>query len=122
MEGVGFEPEKAFDGNNMTRWASREGTDPEWIYVDLGTVRQVTGVKLKWEDAFAKQYKIQVSTEASNPGQWTDVYTASNGDGGIDEITLSPKSARYVRMYGIERGTPYGYSLYEFEVTGPSAP
>lgn len=122
VEGVGFEPEKAFDGNNMTRWASREGTDPEWIYVDLGTVRQVTGIKLKWEDAFAKQYKIQVSTEASNPQQWIDVYTASNGDGGIDEITLSPKSARYVRMYAIERGTPYGYSLYEFEVSGPSAP
>ncbi|WP_251037443.1 discoidin domain-containing protein [Paenibacillus albidus] len=27
--------------------------------------------------------------------------------------------ARYVRMYGTERATQYGYSLWEFEVYGP---
>ncbi|MGZ7441200.1 discoidin domain-containing protein [Paenibacillus sp. TH7-28] len=118
MEGVGFEPSQAVDGNQMTRWASREGSDPEWIYVDLGSVRQITGVKLRWEDAYATHYKIQVSTDSGDPEHWTDVYTATSGDGGVDEIPLDSKPARYVRMYGIGRGTPYGYSLYEFEVTG----
>lgn len=118
VEGVGFEPAQAVDGNQMTRWASREGSDPEWIYVDLGSVRQITGVKLRWEDAYATQYKIQVSTDSGDPEHWTDVYTATSGDGGVDEIPLDSKPARYVRMYGIERGTPYGYSLYEFEVAG----
>lgn len=118
MEGVGFEPDKAIDGNQMTRWASREGTDPEWIYVDLGAVHQITGVKLRWEVAYAKRYKIEISTDSGAPEHWQEVYSTSSGDGGLDEIPLSPQPARYVRMYGIERGTPYGYSLYEFEVTG----
>ncbi len=118
MEGVGFEPDKAVDGNQMTRWASREGTDPEWIYVDLGAVHQITGVKLRWEVAYAKRYKIEISTDSGAPEHWQEVYSTSSGDGGLDEIPLSPQPARYVRMYGIERGTPYGYSLYEFEVTG----
>lgn len=118
IEGVGFEPDKAVDGNQMTRWASREGTDPEWIYVDLGSVHQITGVKLRWEAAYAKRYKIEISTDNGSPEHWQEVYSNSSGDGGLDEIPLSPQPARYVRMYGIERGTPYGYSLYEFEVTG----
>lgn len=118
IEGVGFEPDKAVDGNQMTRWSSREGTDPEWIYVDLGSVHQITGVKLRWEAAYAKRYKIEISTDNGSPEHWQEVYSNSSGDGGLDEIPLSPQPARYVRMYGIERGTPYGYSLYEFEVTG----
>jgi beta-glucosidase len=27
-------------------------------------------------------------------------------------------SGRYVRMYGTQRGTQYGYSLWEFQVYG----
>lgn len=119
IEGTGFEAGKAFDGNQVSRWASNEGTDPEWIYVDLGSTRSVSGVKLKWEDAYAIQFKIQVSSDAGGtPVHWTDAATISNGDGGEDEITFTPQNARYVRMYGIQRGTPYGYSLYEFEVYG----
>ncbi|WP_334073363.1 MULTISPECIES: discoidin domain-containing protein [Paenibacillus] len=119
IEGMGFEAGKAFDGNLVSRWASNEGTDPEWIYVDLGSVQSVSGVKLKWEDAHATQFKIQVSSETGgNPVNWTDVATVTNGDGGEDSFTFAPQNARYVRMYGTQRGTSYGYSLYEFEVYG----
>jgi beta-galactosidase len=38
----------------------------------------------------------------------------------VENITFAPVSARYVRMYGTARATPYGYSLYEFEVYGPT--
>jgi hypothetical protein len=31
-------------------------------------------------------------------------------------VHLVSGTARYVRMYGTERGTPYGYSLFEFKV------
>ncbi|MEK5476096.1 discoidin domain-containing protein [Paenibacillus sp. FSL R5-0407] len=119
IEGSDFEANKAFDGNLMSRWASDEGSDPEWIYVDLGSVQSISGVTLKWEAAYAKQYKIQVSTDSSGtPVQWTDVNSTTDGNGGVDEIRFSPQNARYVRMLGLERGTPYGYSLYEFEIYG----
>ena len=99
------------DGNAGTRWSS-EFSDNQWIYVDLGSSRSIMGVVLNWEGAFGRGYEIQVSDDAS---QWTTVHTEVNGDGGIDDIPVSA-SGRYVRMLGTQRGTGYGYSLWEFEV------
>lgn len=113
IEGSGFEAAKAVDGDGTTRWASLEGSDPEWIAVDLGAVHSIGKVKLVWEAAYAKSYKVQLSTDGS---AWTDAYSTSSGDGGVDEITFAAMDAQYVRIYGTQRGTPYGYSLYDFEV------
>ncbi|MGE5241964.1 MAG: SGNH/GDSL hydrolase family protein, partial [Bacteroidota bacterium] len=40
------------------------------------------------------------------------------GNGGIDDIIFTATNARYVRMYGTQRGTSWGYSLWEFQVFG----
>ncbi|WP_315070065.1 discoidin domain-containing protein [uncultured Clostridium sp.] len=108
----------AFDNNSGTRWES-DFSDPQWIYVDLGENKSVGQVKLNWETASAKSYKIQVSTDANN---WTDVYTQANGSGGVENISFNGVTARYVRMYGTTRNTGYGYSLWDFEVYAPMAP
>ena len=105
----------AFDGNaTTTRWES-DYTDPSWIYVDLGSSTSINRVVLKWETAYADQYKIQVSQNAST---WTDVFSTTTGNGATDDISFTTTNARYVRMYGIHRGTAYAYSLWEFEVYG----
>ncbi|MDP4092301.1 MAG: stalk domain-containing protein [Bacillota bacterium] len=104
--------DKAFDGNSNTRWSSLF-SDNQWISVDLGSVKTISKVKLNWEAAYGKSYKIQVSSDGTN---WSDVYYTTSGDGGIDEINISPINARYVKLVGIQRGTCYGYSLWEFEV------
>ena len=114
VEGSGFEAAKAVDGSTSTRWASVEGHDPEWLRVDLGSAHTISRVKLSWEAAYAKSYRVQTSPDGS---AWTDVYSTSAGDGGTDDLTLSG-SGRYVRVYGTARGTAYGYSLWEFEVYG----
>ena len=127
IEASGFEAAKAVDGNASTRWASTEGHDPEWIRVDLGGTYSVSRVKLTWEAAYAKSYRIQTSPDGS---AWTDVYATTSGNGGTDDLTVTG-TGRYVRVYGTARGTSYGYSLYELEVYGggsggdttpPSAP
>lgn len=115
VEASGFEASKATDGNSSTRWASIEGSNNEWIYVDLGTTQSINRVKLNWEDAYAKAYKIQVSNDTTT---WTDAYSTTTGNGAIDDITFTAKSGRYVRVLGITRGTTYGYSLFDFEVYG----
>jgi aryl-phospho-beta-D-glucosidase BglC (GH1 family) len=112
IEAAGLEAAKAFDGNAATRWASAFA-DPQWIYVDLGTAQTVSRVVLNWEDAAAKSYQIQVSADAA---VWTTVYTTDGGKAGIVTIPFTAVTARYVRMYGTARTTPYGYSLFEFEV------
>jgi hypothetical protein len=108
---------KAVDGNATTRWSSAY-SDPQWIYVDLGSTQTINHVKLNWEVAYGSSYKIQVSNDAST---WTDAYSTTTGDGGIDDFTFTAASGRYVRMYGTVRATQYGYSLYEFEIYNSSA-
>ncbi|WP_037709218.1 glycosyl hydrolase family 8 [Streptomyces griseus] len=114
VEGAGFDPALAVDGSATTRWASQEGVDPQWLRIDLGSNHTLSRVKLNWEAAYAKTYRIQTSADGS---AWTDVYSTTTGDGAVDDLTLSG-SGRYVRMYGTGRGTAYGYSLWEFEVYG----
>lgn len=105
------------DGKLTTRWASAY-SDPQWVYIDLGTSRKIERVVLKWEREFGKSYSIQVSDDAKI---WKPIYRTTSGGGGTDNITLSG-TGRYVRMYGTKRATRWGYSLYEFEVYGTPAP
>ena len=114
IEGSGFEASRAVDGSTGTRWASVEGHDPEWVTVDLGATATINRVKLSWEAAYGKSYKIQTSPNGTT---WTDVYSTTTGNGAIDDLSVSG-SGRYVRMYGTARGTAWGYSLWEFEVYG----
>ncbi|MGH2647177.1 MAG: discoidin domain-containing protein, partial [Ginsengibacter sp.] len=111
-------PDKAFDGNATTRWASQQNIDPQYIYVDLGKSYDLCGVLLQWEVALGKNFTIDVSDDAS---AWTTLATKTNNTSFTNFIPLQG-SGRYVRMYGTARGTTYGYSLYSFEVYGkPSA-
>jgi len=114
VEGSGFAAGLAVDGNSATRWASAEAHDPEWISVDLGATASITRVKLNWEAAYGKTYKIQASADGS---AWTDVFSTTTGNGATDDLTVSG-SGRYVRVYGTARGTAYGYSLWDLEVYG----
>jgi Raf kinase inhibitor-like YbhB/YbcL family protein len=110
---------KAVDGNTGTRWGSKEGHDPEWITIDLGNVAHVSRVVLRWEAAFGKAYQIQTSTDGS---QWTNIFSTTTGNGGVDDLTGLNGSGRFVRMNGTKRGTTFGYSLFEFEVYGVVGP
>ena len=115
---AGLTAAMAVDGDGGTRWGS-DATDPQWIYVDLGTTQTIKRVVLTWEAAYGKSYQIQTSNDATT---WTNLYTTTTGDGGTDDIMGISGSGRYVRMYGTVRGTAYGYSLWEFAIyaTGPA--
>jgi uncharacterized repeat protein (TIGR02543 family) len=103
------------DGDLSSRWSSLF-SDPQWIYVDLGSVATINRIVLRWEVAYGRSYQLQVSDDATT---WSEVYSTTTGDGGVDDITLgAPATGRYVRMLGIQRGTVWGYSLYEFEAYG----
>ena len=102
----------AVDGDQQTRWGSGF-SDPQWLSVDLGTQWQISQIVLRWENAHAVSYRVQVSADDRT---WTTVFSTSTGQGG--DVTVTPDNAagRYVRMYGTRRNTAYGYSLYELEV------
>src|SRR2546430_1899167 len=113
-ENTGTAGGNAVDGNTSTRWSSSFG-DPQWITVDLGSVQTVGSVRLYWERASARSYKIQTSDDNAT---WTDQFATATGAGGVEKIEVPGSTGRYVRMVGTRRNTGFGYSLFEFEVYG----
>lgn len=107
-----FCPERAVDGDPKTRWSS-DWADPQWIMFDLGGKTTVDKVTLNWETACAKTYEIQVSDDGK---AWFTVYRTSAGKPGREDVSFSPVLAGYIRVYGMERATQWGYSLLETEI------
>ncbi|MEV2240646.1 discoidin domain-containing protein [Micromonospora sp. NPDC049891] len=112
-EGGAFPASAAVDGATDTRWSSAF-SDPQWLRVDLGAKATITGVTLTWEAAYARAFQIQTSDDGNS---WTTIHSTTNGGGGTQTLTVTG-SGRYVRMYGTQRATGYGYSLWEFQVFG----
>ncbi|WP_436761080.1 discoidin domain-containing protein [Streptosporangium sp. V21-05] len=108
---------KAFDGDQVSRWAANENAD-NWLQVDLGGIYALTEVGLRWEASYAKRYKIQASIDGK---AWKDIHTQANSPGGTERIPVSALG-RYVRMQGVEKSGQWGYSLHEMEVYGREAP
>ncbi|MFC8709100.1 discoidin domain-containing protein [Streptomyces sp. NPDC057197] len=113
QENYGTPASAAVDGDLTTRWSSA-ASDPQWIQVDLGAPAAVSQVVLRWETAYAKAYRIELSTDGTH---WSTAYSTSAGAGGTETAAVSG-TARYVRVHGTTRATQYGYSLWEFQVYG----
>ncbi|MER7734693.1 discoidin domain-containing protein [Streptomyces erythrochromogenes] len=122
VEGAGTPAPAAVDGDNGTRWSS-QFADPQWIQVDLGAPARLSQVVLRWETAHARAYRIELSTNGTD---WSTAHSTTAGPGGVQTLDVTG-TARYVRMYGTQRATAWGYSLWEFQVygttdTGPTLP
>ena len=113
VENASFPASAAVDGNTGTRWSSAF-SDPQWLEVDLGASASISQVVLQWEAAYATGFQIQTSADGTN---WTTIYSTTTGTGGTQTLNVTG-TGRYVRMYGTARATPYGYSLWEFQVYG----
>ncbi len=126
------------DNNPTTFWASGAHTNAnaeEWIYIDLGSVGNVTKVVLIPRSApingvstilsFPEDFRIQYSLDAST---WTDVagqsYTnypiPSNIDGEVFTFS-APVNCRYIRVIATklrvdDSGTNYYFQLAELHV------
>ena len=114
-ENATYPASNAVDGSTTTRWSSAF-SDPQWLQVDLGATATIDKVVLNWEAAYATGYQIQTSNDGTT---WTSIYSTTTSTGGVQTLTVTG-TGRYVRMYGTARATPYGYSLWEFQVYGTS--
>jgi mannan endo-1,4-beta-mannosidase len=106
---------KAVDANGTTRWSSAYANNQNFV-VDLGANYSVNRVRIAWESAYAKDYQIQFSTDNVN---WTTVREFwGKTSAATDDQTGISGTARYVKIYCINRATAYGFSFFEFEVYG----
>ncbi|MEU9997576.1 discoidin domain-containing protein [Streptomyces sp. NPDC050848] len=107
-----FAADRAVDGDPGTRWAS-EWKDGQWLRIDLGEPQLIKRVTLDWERAYGKAYRVELSDDGTN---WRTAWSTTTGDGGLDTVQFSGTTARYLRVFGVTRGTEWGYSLREVGV------
>ncbi|HTA21842.1 MAG TPA: discoidin domain-containing protein [Polyangia bacterium] len=117
IQGTGLEAAKAVDGNMGTRWSS-QFSDPQWLTVDLGATHSINRVTINWQNSYAKDYQVRVSTDNAT---WTTIQSITNSDGGLDDLQGLSGSGRYVQIYGTRRATQYGYSIWEIQIAAPDA-
>ncbi len=100
----------AVDGDMQSRWSSHH-SNYHWLKIDLGSIQAIEKLELHWEAAYAQSYKIYVSETANNWGSL--VHEKYNGNGGFDKIEKSMGSGQYIIIECLNRGTIYGFSLFE---------
>ncbi len=110
----------AIDNSISSRWESVQKVDPQSITIDFGETRNIKQVDIVWEGASAAQYSVDVSEDGVN---YESVATVSSSRGARwDCIRFSKmQSARYVKINGTSRTTPYGYSIYDLAIYGTDA-
>lgn len=112
----------AVDASMTTRWASNWANDANpanaWWAIDLGKEYYVSSAVITWENAYAKDYKIDISNDQTF-ATYTEIASVNNGDGKEDNVTTNISiKGRYVRVRGITRATGYGYSFWDIKLYG----
>jgi beta-glucanase (GH16 family) len=112
VENASLGAQNAIDGSMSTRWSSSFDNN-QWLEIDLEQVRNIYGLTIYWEAAYAEVYNVQVSDDRSS---WITVYSTSNGNGGTDDINFPEQQMEFIRINCITRATQYGSSIYEVEL------
>lgn len=113
------------DGNVDSGYQSEEKSaiEDNWFYVDIGEVKDVNTVIIKWQAAHAAQYDIYVSAtedEDGNPIFGEPIASEKNGKEGFVTTGFETTKARYIKVATTEfdpdwAGT-YGIKVFEFGV------
>lgn len=109
-----FKKENINNGLSATRWSSQAERNEDWICIDLLEETKIKRIILNWEYAYAKSYKIAVSNDRII---WETIVSTENGEGGVEEYYIpNDVIQRYIKIDLLKKGTPWGYSLWSFEV------
>lgn len=124
--------QKSVDGDIKTRWESEVGLDDVYLTIDLGEKLTINNINIFWEAAYAANYELLTSEDGNN---WDLIENVTNSNE-LEFETISGQkvypnrfsfekgkktvTARFVKINCLKRITNYGYSIFEFEVIGPT--
>jgi hypothetical protein len=115
---------RVVDGDLFSAW-SGDKKGEQGLTVDLGSEQMVGGAVVVWWKAYAKSFRIEISSDGAT---WKEVYRnekKTDWRGDSDVIRFEPVKARHVRLLCSQPGTPWGgYVVYELGVyeAVPDAP
>ena len=113
------------NGSQGDRWESTHGVDSQTWQVDLGSSQTFNAIVIYWEGAYGKTFTIEAGNDVDGEtGYLTGGTTIASVTGQTltgsfpyeQVIPVNSTTARYIKFNGIERGTQWGYSFWEFEV------
>lgn len=104
-----YGPDKAFDGQRQTRWATDDGTHTAWLAIDLGWPRIIQGVRLSEAYHRIRQFQIEID----EGGVWRPIYSGTTV-GENFEAHFAPVVARRVRLNILE--AIEGPTIWEFQL------
>jgi hypothetical protein len=117
----GFHPSRVTDGDTASYWKSNPyltrhftGEDdallPQWIILDLGSMKKVDAIRIAWGEPYASHYNVQFWTAGEDDtrryatrGVWQTFQhgIVTDGHGGTVTLPLTtvPVSVRYLRIW-----------------------
>jgi|HubBroStandDraft_4_1064222.scaffolds.fasta_scaffold15945_2 hypothetical protein len=107
----GMTPAMAIDGDPVTKWDGSFAPG-NWLQVDMGREAMIGGIILQWDEAYAREYKIQYSVDGKH---WQIAFQTSDSLGGVDYVLFPSVRARYLRLASPANSTNSSVSLFEFE-------
>jgi hypothetical protein len=105
-------PENMLDDKPETRWSS-EFQDNQWVMLSLNKISTPSKLVINWEAACAQSYKVLVSTDKV---KWEEIFATDDGPGGLDEIDLGKRKAKYIKIDLLKRATEWGFSILDVQV------
>ncbi|MEM3577963.1 MAG: glycosyltransferase [Candidatus Bathyarchaeia archaeon] len=113
-----FEARYANDDNAHTRWASERSVLPQWLELSWEKPQQILGVRLFFEDAYAKDYLIQTW----NGAEWiTQIEVANNSALERTHIFAEPVETHKLRILVTEFSIHDLASIWEIQAYAPGA-
>ena len=91
----GNPPHHSVDGARNTRWAASNGTVPQWIQLDLGKLRPISGIEIRFKNRTKIHYAVSVS---NNAREWQIVHESKKPTEIQDEKVSFSQNARFVRI------------------------
>ena len=108
----------ANDGNSTTRWSSTY-TDNQWWQVDLGAVRASTA----WRSTGRRPTPPRTASRPRPTARPSPLRPPRTSASPRLRVTSFPaRSARYIRVVGDVRATPFGISFWDFARVRPAPP
>lgn len=110
-------PAAGHDGNPGSRWESAS-KDPQYWQWNMAEAQTFNRIKIVWEGAYAKTFNIKAGDACDDLAVIASVEGQSLAGFPYTQIIELEESvtASSIQFEGLERGTNYGYSFWEFDV------
>ena len=92
---TGNYPHHSVDGETNTRWAASDGTVPQWIQLDFGKPRPISGINIRFKNRTRIHYRLCISNDAEN---WQQVHESKETSQIQDENVTFSATTQFVRI------------------------